>query len=71
MHEKRYIAVGRDGRMYVGIGAPDNVVYCGGFAPASDAAGLPLPPDTKIPPCAIISMNLNGTDVQNFATGKH
>eukprot|EP00887_Chlorella_sp_A99_P002455 scaffold10.g2455.t1 len=54
-HAARYIAVGPDGKLYVGVGAPLNIVQCG-------AVG-------RVQQCSIMRMNLDGSELEVFAYG--
>ncbi|KAI7843528.1 hypothetical protein COHA_002770 [Chlorella ohadii] len=55
-HAARYIAVGPDGWLYIGVGAPLNIVQCGVT-------------QGGVQQCSIMRVRLDGTGLQTFAYG--
>jgi glucose/arabinose dehydrogenase len=69
MRNKRYIGVSPEERLYVAIGNPDNVGVCGGLPAGNAATSSEAGAEASGATCAIISMDLEGGDIQNYATG--
>lgn len=55
-HNSRHIELGPDNKLYVSFGSPANLDYCGTYG--------------NINACSIVRMNLDGSQVENYAVGQ-
>ena len=55
-HNSRHIELGPDNKLYVSFGSPANLDYCGAYG--------------NISACSIVRMNLDGSQVENYAVGQ-